>query len=78
MNNKFYKCSILANIAKSVEEGVLSPNLWQSALTYKPLTLDSTVEEIAAHFSTREIPECRICPEQLTFVENKQLPVYVP
>ena len=75
MNNKLYKCSILANIAKSVEEGVLSPNLWQTALTYKPLTLDSTLEEIAAHFNTREIPECSNCPEQLTFVENKQLPV---
>ena len=75
MNNKFYKCSILANIAKSVEEGVLSPNLWQAALSYKPLTLDSTVEEIAAHFDTREIPECSNCPEQLTFFENKQLPI---
>jgi organic radical activating enzyme len=75
MNNKLYKCSILANIAKSVEEGVLSSNLWQTALTYKPLTLDSTTEEIAAHFSTREIPECRNCPEQLMFVENRQLPV---
>ena len=74
MNNKFFKCSILANIAKSVEEGVLSSKHWKNALTYKPLTLDSTVEEIAAHFNAREIPECSNCPEQLTFVENKQLP----
>jgi len=75
MNNKFYKCSILANIAKSVEEGVLAPNLWQAALTYKPLTLDSTAEEIAAHFNTREIPECRNCPDQLILVRNEQLSV---
>jgi uncharacterized Fe-S cluster-containing radical SAM superfamily protein len=75
MNNRFYKCSILANIAKSVEEGVLSPTLWKTALTYKPLTLDSTLEEIASHFNTRAIPECCNCPEHFTFVENKQLPI---
>ena len=75
MNNKFYKCSILANIAKCVEEGVLSSNLWQSALTYKPLTLDSTADEIMTHFHTREIPECGNCPEQLTFVKNNQLSI---
>jgi len=74
VDNKLYKCSILANIAKSVEEGVLSSSLWQAALTYKPLTLDSTVDEIAVHLNTNEIPECSNCPEQLLFVENKQLP----
>jgi len=59
----------------ALQKGVLDAELWKAALTYKPLTLESTSEEIVAHLRGREIPECTICFEKPITVPARQLPL---
>ena len=73
--DKMYKCTPLLHADYSTQKGVLDAGLWKTALTYKPLTLESTPEEIVNHLRGREIPECTICFEKPTVVPSRQLPL---
>ena len=73
--NKMYKCVPLLHADYSSQKGVLNPELWKTALTYKPLTLESTPEEIVAHLRGREIPECTVCFEKPVYVPARQMPL---
>lgn len=72
-NNKLYKCAILASIIEGVCENTFSKENWNSALTYKPLTLDASSQEIMEHLMRREVPACSICPAEKLYIEPKQL-----
>jgi Predicted Fe-S oxidoreductases len=67
-DNQLYKCSLLANAQQAHSEGVIG-DAWVSVLTYKPLTLESTSEEIVRHLSGQGVKECCICPEEYELVQ---------
>jgi len=73
--DRLYKCSLLAHVYHTTQKGVLDSELWQAALTYKPLTLDSTPEEIVEHLRQRVVPECTICPDKPIIVPARQMPL---
>lgn len=73
-DNKLYKCSYFAPIEQGVKEGILNREDWKDALTYQPLTVDSTPEEIVKHLRTSAIKECAVCPDKKHIVEPTQLP----
>lgn len=73
--DQLYRCGHLLYVAHAVQEGVLNGNQWKAALTYQPLTLQSTPEEIAEHLRRRVIPECAVCPDKRKMVSAQQLPL---
>ena len=75
LGDQLYKCYRLAHVYHAVQKGVLDAEVWRAALTYKPLTLESTPEEIVEHLRKREIPECTVCFEKPVMVPARQLPL---
>jgi len=73
--DKMYKCSPLLHVDHGTQKSILNAELWKAALTYKPLTLESTQEEIIEHLRKREIPECAVCFEKPVSVPARQLPI---
>lgn len=73
VNNKLYKCAVLASIHEGVSENALPAENWSHAFTYKPLTLDASGEEIVEHLSRRQVPACAICPNKKILVEPQQI-----
>jgi len=73
--DRLYKCTPLLCVRDAVQKGILDAADWKAALTYQPLTLQSTAEEIIAHLRHRAVPECTICPEKNVTVPARQLPV---
>jgi len=72
-NNKLYKCSILGSVIEGISEGALSQEHWSSALSYKPLTLEASSQEIVEHLSCRQVPACSICPDKKRWISPKQI-----
>jgi hypothetical protein len=75
VGDKLYKCTHLLHVYDAVQNGVMDAEAWKDALTYEPLTLQSTAEEIVAHLWGREIPECTICPDNPIFAPARQIPL---
>ena len=75
VDSKLFKCVAVVHAYVALQKGVLDAELWKAALTYKPLTLESTSEEIVAHLRGLEIPECTICFEKPITVPARQLPL---
>jgi len=73
--NKLYKCGRLLDIRNAVEAGIVDAEDWKAALTYQPLTLQSTAEEIVGHLRRQILPACTVCPEKSVMVPARQLPV---
>ncbi|MCL2348817.1 MAG: radical SAM protein [Planctomycetaceae bacterium] len=71
-DNKLYKCSVLASIIEGVAENSLPLENWNSALTYKPLTLQASSQEIVEHLNCRQVPACAICPARKIQVKPQQ------
>ena len=72
-NNKLYKCAVLASIIEGVSENSLKKENWTNALSYQPLTLDASREEIVEHLMQREIRACTICPDKKIWLEPSQI-----
>jgi len=68
-----YKCAVLASIIEGVSEGAFSQENWSSALSYKPLTLEASSQEIVEHLSCRQVPACSICPDKKIWTSPKQI-----
>jgi len=75
LGDKLFKCAGLIHVYNAAQKGILDTGLWKAALTYKPLTLESTPEEIVEHLRKREIPECTICFEKPVTVPARQLSI---
>jgi len=75
IGDKLYKCTHLLHIHDGSQNGILSADTWKAALTYLPLTLQSTPEEIVEHLRRRAVPECTICPDKPVVVPARQLPL---
>jgi organic radical activating enzyme len=75
LDDKMYKCSPLLHAHYGIQKGIMNADDWKLALTYQPLTLQSTPEEIVKHLRESEIPECVICFEKPVTVPSKQLPL---
>jgi len=67
-----YKCSTLANIIRAVEDGVIGHE-WNRVLTHKPVSFESSTQEIVDYLRKDSIPECSVCPESRESVEARQL-----
>ena len=70
---KMYKCTPLLHAWYGTHRGILDSDVWKDALTYQPLTLESTPEEIVQHLRSRAIPECAICFEKPVTVPARQI-----
>jgi len=75
---KLYKCNYLSAVHDGLREGVLDTEHWKNSLTYQPLTLQSTAEEISTHLRTHEIPACTICYEKRQTIISRQIPLTKP
>ena len=75
LGNKLFRCAALVHVHNAVQKGGLDAEDWKTALTYQPLTLQSTPEEIVKHLRRREIPECSACFENVSFVPVQQVPL---
>ena len=49
VGDKLYKCSPLLHVYDGTQKGILDTESWKAALTYQPLTLQSTPEDIVGH-----------------------------
>jgi len=72
--DRMYKCIPLLHIHDAVERGVLDAEVWQAAMTYQPLTLQSTAEEIVKHLRNGAMPECAVCKVKNVIVPAQQVP----
>ena len=73
--DKLYKCSRLMWVYDATQKGLLNAEAWKAALTYQPLTLQATSEEIVKFLRKREIPECTVCFEKPIVVPARQVPL---
>jgi hypothetical protein len=72
--DQLYKCGYFHAVYRAVGEGVLNADLWKAALTYSPLTLSATPEEIVEHLHLRAMPACSVCTSKRNIVPARQLP----
>lgn len=75
IGDQLYRCAYLLSSHRMIHEGLLDAGLWKDALTYSPLTLQSTPEEIFKHLRHQEMPACAICPHKKSIIPARQLPV---
>ena len=73
--DQLYKCGPLLHIHDAVQRGVLDAGLWKTAMTYQPLSLQSTPEEIVRHLRSGAMPECTVCREKDIIVPARQIPL---
>jgi len=72
---RLYKCNYLLQVHDGIQEGILDTGLWKEALTYQPLTLQSSSEEIITHLRTRTVPACTVCYEKRLTIISRQIPL---
>jgi len=68
-----YKCAELVSKIIAVQNETLGPEWSHRVLTHKPVTFESSPQEICAYLHSGPIPECSICPETRESVEPWQL-----
>ena len=69
--NKLWKCPPLAHLPRVAERFSLDKNpAWAKYLSYKPLTIDATDEELKAFFSRGPEAFCGMCPSKPVFFEK--------
>ena len=67
-----YRCNCLAHLTHAVQEGAAEP-AWNRILTHKPVSFESSPQEIRDYLCGGPMPECSVCPETREIVESKQL-----
>ena len=65
-------CTRLVSAFLAVKEGLFGEE-WQYILSHQPMTPDNTQEEILAYLKQDALPECSMCPEEIVFVESRQM-----
>ena len=75
IGESLYKCSRLSHFWVAAQKGILDAEAWKAALTYQPLTLQSTPEAIVEHLRRCAVPECTVCLGKPVFVSARQLPL---
>jgi hypothetical protein len=78
VGDKLYQCTRFHLIYDAVQKGILDAETWKAALTYQPLTLQSTAEDIVEHLRRKNMPECTVCAEKYDIVPARQMPVSQP
>ena len=73
LNNKMYKCCLLASMVDAVEGGTLSSTAWKKALKHQPLSPDADEEMMREFFQTEEVDACSLCPDRIEIIEHRQL-----
>jgi len=69
-----YRGDHLANVIMAVQEGAIGSE-WDRALTHKPVTFESSPQEIREYLLGGAMPECSVCHEKVDSVEARQLSV---
>jgi len=69
-----YRCNFLAHLSMAIHGGVAVPE-WNRVLTHKPVTFESSPQEIRDYLCGGPMSECSVCPETREIVESKQLSV---
>lgn len=79
LDNHLYRCPQLACISHACRKGYV-PEEWKTVLDYRPLSPESTYEEIRAFMNDGACPQCSICPEQFEYAEmtEKLNPLVIP
>ncbi|MDR0328132.1 MAG: radical SAM protein [Planctomycetaceae bacterium] len=72
--NQLYRCAYLRSVVRALRKGGLDTDTWKAALTYTPLTLAATPEEIVEHLRSPAMPACSVCPSRRKIVPARQLP----
>lgn len=75
VGENMYKCTPLLHAFYATQKGILDADAWKPALSYQPLTLQSTPQEIVVHLRGTEIPECTICFDKPVTVHSRQIPL---
>ena len=70
--DRLYSCSHLANMIAAVQEGAIGPE-WRTVLAHRPVTLESSPEEIRNYLRAEPMPECSVCPETYKTTKARQL-----
>jgi hypothetical protein len=66
-----YSCSVLANTIMAVKEEAIGPE-WNRVLMHKPVTFESSPQEILDYLRGGPMPECSVCPKVVK-IESRQL-----
>lgn len=71
-NNALWKCPPLAHFPRVARKFALhSKPEWRPAMSYEPLTLTATDDELREFFARREEPACALCPSKIDYFEKK-------
>jgi hypothetical protein len=68
-----YKCAELVSKVLAVQTESLGPEWNNQVLTHKPVTVESSPQEIRNYLHGGAMPECSICPETREHIEARQL-----
>ena len=74
VDNHLYKCVRLASVARSIQEGVLSADVWKDALTYTPLSPQADAKTVIEHLCGGAVSACRICVNETVRIKASQIP----
>jgi hypothetical protein len=74
-SEKLFTCCSLFYAHDGIQKSILSAEVWKAALTYQPLTLQSTPEAIVEHLRRKVIPACTVCAEKYLMVPSRQMPL---
>jgi hypothetical protein len=72
--DQLFRCGYLQGVHSAIGEGVLNTEHWKAALTYSPLTLSATPEEIVEHLRRPAMSACAVCPSTRHIEPARQLP----
>jgi len=70
-NNALWKCPPIAHLPRVAAKFRLDANpAWRVPLSYQPMSLDASDDDIRAFFAQRSEPICGMCPTKLSFFEK--------
>jgi hypothetical protein len=71
-NDLLWKCPPLAHLPRVAERfNLKSKHEWRVPLSYEPLTLDATDDEVREFFARRAEPACGMCPAKPVHFEKE-------
>jgi hypothetical protein len=70
-DNALWKCPPAAHLPRVAAKFLLGDkDAWAVPLSYEPLTIDASDDEIRSFFAEREEPICGMCPSKLEYFEK--------
>jgi hypothetical protein len=70
-DNALWKCPPAAHLPRAAAKlGLGQKPIWNVPLSYQPLPIDASDEEIRRFFARREEPICGMCPAKLEYFEK--------